>query len=79
MQRLGYFPHFQSPLSYLSYCKENLVNPGKSLYRGKAMVPYVQLSTNCGLGYSSSNKNIFFFEATWPSLCLKIFLVRALI
>ena len=23
------------------------------------MVPYVQLSTNFGLGYSSSNKNIF--------------------
>ena len=36
-------------------CLITFLSTGTSLYRGKAMVPYVQLSTNCGLGYSSSN------------------------
>ena len=46
-----------------------LFKAGKSLYGEKAMLLYVQLSTNCGLGYPSSNKNIFSLQQ-WPILQL---------
>ena len=45
------------------------------------MVPYVQLSTNCGFGYSSgTKKNVFAAIAysSWPSLCVKISLPKKL-
>ena len=40
------------------FCPHHL-SPGKSLYRGKGIVPYVQLSTNYGLGWFWFKNNIF--------------------
>ena len=55
--------HILTPSTHL-----RILQSGKSLYRGKAMVPYVQFTTNCGLGYSSSKKYFFITEIAYSTV-----------
>jgi hypothetical protein len=72
--------------------RRNLHVSGKSLYRGKGMVPYVYLSFNCGIGCWTSNiivsivvrqtSSLLFDDCTCgtiPSPCIKISLLVVLI
>ena len=47
------------PITTFVKTQTGFYKPGKSVYKGKGMVPHVQLSTNFGFGCFRNKKNSF--------------------